>query len=75
MSNSENSMTREEHLAWAKERSLQETSGAQMWGSFISDMSKHKELSQHIGLFLGNSTLVMERFDEEKVKKFILDFN
>ncbi len=51
-------MTRAEHLAWAKQRALEELDhGDYVYAvaSMISDLRKHEELENHMGilLFLG----------------------
>jgi len=65
--------TRAEHLAWAKERALEyaiagDTTSA--IASMISDLRKHPELENHMGLilFLGVRT-------PEQVRHWIEGFN
>lgn len=48
-------MTRAEHLAWAKERALEELdrgSYVNAVASMISDLRKHEELENHLGIML-----------------------
>lgn len=48
-------MTRAEHLAWAKERALEELDRGNYVNavaSMISDLRKHKELESHLGIML-----------------------
>lgn len=54
-------MTREEHLAWAKQRAfayveIGDFAGA--WASFVSDLGKHEETQGHMGIELGNMQIV-----------------
>jgi hypothetical protein len=49
-------MDRAQHLAWAKQRALQYVAQgdlADAFQSFLSDMSKHDQLENHIGLKAG----------------------
>jgi hypothetical protein len=49
-------MTRAEHLAWAKQRALEHLDAGDEQGAFtsmISDLRKHDELENHIGLEMG----------------------
>jgi hypothetical protein len=69
-------MNREEHLKWCKKRALEYTESKDMWGSFVSDMSKHKELKNHIAIELGAMLFFTGNLNKvEEVKKFINDFN
>jgi hypothetical protein len=75
----EDTMTRAEHLAWAKQRALEilDTGDiAQAWASMVSDLHKHSELSSHIGLEMGNMMLVGGHFRTPKdVRDHIEGFN
>lgn len=44
--------TREEHLEWAKQRALEYLPGdpLQAMNSMMSDLTKHEELRNHVGL-------------------------
>ena len=59
MAFSEDTMTRAEHLAWAKQRALEylpdDLNGA--YSSFISDMGKHSQLRDHSAIKLGHQLL------------------
>lgn len=72
-------MNRTEHLDWAKLRAMEYLEGGKLVdaiSSFTSDLRKHDELANHIGLNLG-AQLLMGGFmnTKEEVKKWIDDFN
>lgn len=47
-----------------------------MCGSFVSDMSKHKETKNHIGIELGAMLYFTGNLKKiEEMRKFINDFN
>lgn len=49
-------MTRDEHLAWCKERALELLDAgelAESFNSMLSDLRKHPELENHAGAMLG----------------------
>lgn len=69
-------MARDEHLAWCKERALQylPRNPADAMTSMMSDLQKHPELKDHIGLaiapmFYGGHN------DPEQVRRWIVGFN
>lgn len=69
-------MKRDEHLAWAKERALAYLPGdpVNAMTSMMSDLTKHPDLANHIGLqiapkFYGGHTNPIE------VRKWIVGFN
>lgn len=72
-------MNRQEHLDWAKERALKYCENGDWvnaWASFVSDMSKHDELKNHVALELG----AMQVFgglisDTPSMRHFIEGFN
>ena len=69
-------MTRSEHLQWAKNRAyeyLDKEDTVEALTSFMSDMSKHDELSDHIGLHLTRRMLDQE--DVSRVRGHIERFN
>jgi hypothetical protein len=69
-------MTRSEHLQWAKDRALREIDKADMWASFMSDMSKHEELKDHVALPLGMMMLIGPRpQNRNDFVRFIEGFN
>jgi hypothetical protein len=48
-------MSREEHLAWCKARALEYVEAGdveQAFSSFVSDMGKHADTANHVGLSL-----------------------
>lgn len=66
-------MTRAEHLAWAKERALDELERGSVTNaiaSMISDCRKHPELENHMGLML---FITVRRPDQ--AKRWIEGFN
>lgn len=72
-------MTREEHLAWCKERALKYAAigeNAQAFASMASDLSKHPETAGHSAIELGMLMLMggfLDRPDE--MRRFIEGFN
>lgn len=73
------SKSRDEHLAWCKQRALEilergDISGA--WASFVSDMGKHPETKGHIAIELGNQLLFNRLLGtKEAMKHHIEGFN
>lgn len=72
-------MTYGEHLAWCKERALEYCRAGKVqeaYSSFMSDMKKHPETSDHPVLALGFSLLVNGHLRSvREMKEFILGFN
>lgn len=72
-------MTREEHLEWCKKRALEYCDNgdlAQAFASMESDLSKHEETRNHIGIKLGIDLLMIGDLNtQEKMQKFIKGFN
>ena len=68
-------LTRAEHLESSKERSKDAASGVVMWVTFVNDLSKHSELSNHIAIELGTQILSIDGFETRAVKEFIDGFN
>ena len=72
-------MTREEHLAWAKERAIEyadrgETGNAV--ASLTSDLNKHPETAGHSGLELMGMLAVTGNLDQPgELRRFIEGFN
>jgi hypothetical protein len=71
-------MTREEHLAWAKKRALEylpsDVGGA--FASMSSDLQKHPELKDHIGISLGISLLMCGHLtNPQRMREWIEGFN
>jgi hypothetical protein len=70
-------MTRAEHLAWAKQRALEYVDRGEMTNaiaSMISDLGKHSELEKSAGLapFL---IFTIDTRDPYSVRRFIEGFN
>lgn len=72
-------MTREEHLAWCKQRALEyvdsgDTTNA--WASMASDLSKHPETENHAAIQLGMMMLMGGQLaTTAEMRKFINGFN
>lgn len=73
------STTREEHLAWCKQRALEYCEAGdlrQAFASMTSDMRKHPDTSSHPAIELGFQMMLMGQLDsQEQMRKFILGFN
>lgn len=67
--------TREEHLAWAKERALEYVDAGDVqnaFASFGSDLRKHPDTSGHSALALGMMLLVNGHLDSPaEMRRFI----
>ncbi len=66
--------TRTEHLAWVKERALEELDAAgpaDAMASVISDMTKHEETGQDIAFFRAAGEFTATYPDEAQVRAFI----
>lgn len=72
-------MTRQEHLAWCKERALEYVDNGDLknaYASMISDLRKHPETENHIGMELGMNLLMIGELKTcEEMRKFIEGFN
>lgn len=72
-------MIREEHLAWAKERAIAELdagSTENAFASMASDLGKHQELAEHIGIKLGMMQVASGFMTTpEQYRKWIVGFN
>lgn len=75
-------MTRAEHLAWCKERALMYLDLVpprpdEAFASFLSDMRKHPQLENHVGLTLGAGLLFVDNWVRtvSEVRKWIEGFN
>lgn len=70
---------REEHLQWCKDRALEyveQNDLTQAFNSFMSDMGKHNETSDHIALPLGIMLLVGSKLStQHEMKDWINGFN
>lgn len=72
-------MTRDEHLQWCKDRALQYVERGDLINavaSMLSDLRKHDELKDHIGIQLGLGLMMTEALrNVHEVKRFIEGFN
>lgn len=72
-------MTREEHLQWAKLRALGYVDQGDMenaFASMASDLNKHEETRDHIGIQLGIAQKITGQLNTpEKMREFIKGFN
>lgn len=70
--------TRDEHLAWCKQRALEYVAHGDLpgaWTSFASDMGKHDETRGHHALRLGAMMMLNGHLDTAyDMGKFIKDF-
>lgn len=71
--------TREEHMAWCKERALEYVDREEISNAFASmgsDLNKHPETKDHTGIELGVSLLMIgELTSSHEMRKFIEGFN
>ncbi|HWF03424.1 MAG TPA: hypothetical protein VHA06_07045 [Candidatus Angelobacter sp.] len=75
-------MTRDEHLAWCKERALEYVAAGELQNamvSMLSDLKKHPELEDHPGGMLGVGLAMLPgskllRYPHE-MRKWIEGFN
>jgi hypothetical protein len=72
-------MTREEHLAWCKERALEYLDRGEVRDGFmsmLSDLRKHIELEGHIGIQLGVGLMLTPGWieNEREVRHWIEGF-
>jgi len=72
-------ISRQEHLDWCKKRALEYVDAGdlpQAFASMGSDLGKHDETSNHIGMELGMMLLMGGHLSTpEKMRKFIEGFN
>ena len=72
-------MTRDEHLQWAKGRALEyadKGDAANAMASMLSDLRKHPELQDHVGINLGMMLLLSGNMrGADEIRKFIEGFN
>lgn len=72
-------MTRDEHLAWCKQRALEYVDNddlALAYASMVSDMSKHPETKDHAALELGAMLLINGFLDSRhEMREFIEGFH
>lgn len=72
-------MNRAEHLQWCKDRALQYVEAGQLqqaMASLLSDLRKHPDTTDHIGMELGLSMMAMGQLDRPgEMRQFIEGFN
>lgn len=72
-------MTREEHLAWCKQRALEYVDHGDLtnaWASMASDLTKHPETEKHAAITLGTMMLMSGHLSTApEMRKFINGFN
>ncbi len=72
-------MNRQEHLDWCKRRALAYLPDAprEAFASMMSDIRKHPELVDHIGVKLGARMMLIPGWKDnrEEVRRFIEGFN
>jgi hypothetical protein len=75
-------MTRDEHLAWSKARALKYLEPGPFFNpieaitSMCSDLTKHDELKNHIGINLAMGLLMIgDLHTEREARRFIEGFN
>ena len=72
-------MNREEHLAWCKKRALEyldENDVNQAFTSMASDLGRHQDTANHIGINLGMQLLMVGSLSNvPSMRKFIEGFN
>lgn len=76
----ETTVTREEHMAWCKERALAilDAGGdtAEAFASMASDLNKHPETEHHVGVELGMGLMMIGNLRTAgEMRKFIEGFN
>jgi hypothetical protein len=72
-------ITRQEHLAWCKQRALEYVDAGDTQNAFTSmasDLGKHPETANHAGIELGMMQLMSGMLnDTDAMRKFIEGFN
>jgi hypothetical protein len=72
-------ITREEHLAWCKQRALEYCEDGDVqnaWASMASDLGKHPETRDHAGIRLGMMQLMAGHLSAPaEMRRFIEGFN
>lgn len=72
-------MTRAEHLAWCKQRAIQELDSGDVsnaYASMASDLSKHPETEGHSAIQLGMMLMMGGHLSsKEEMRRFIDGFN
>ena len=72
-------ITREEHMAWCKQRALEYLKAgddSQAFASMMSDLGKHPETAGHIGIELGTTLLISGNLSKPgQMREFLEGFN
>lgn len=73
-------MARDEHLEWAKKRALEYLDAgdpAQGFTSMLSDLHKHPELANHVGVQIGVGFMMLPGWitNTPEVRRWIVGFN
>ena len=72
-------MNRKEHLQWCKDRALQYVESGDVtnaFSSFMSDMGKHEETSNHLALEMGMTLMLFGNLStNNQMKDWIKGFN
>jgi len=72
-------MTRDEHLAWCKQRALEYVDDGDLTGAFasmVSDLGKHVGTAEHVGIQLGAMEMLGGHLSTlERMRHFIEGFN
>lgn len=71
-------VTREQHLAWCKQRALEylPDDPQNAFASMASDLSKHEETANHMAMGLGMMLLINGHLSTaDKMREFIEGFN
>lgn len=69
-------MTRDEHVAWCKQRALEYVDRGELSDavvSMLSDLGKHSATAGHLGMLLA-PTLIGQRLTRDQVRKWIEGF-
>jgi hypothetical protein len=72
--------SREEHLEWCKQRALEYLDAGdtpQAFTSMMSDLRKHEELQNHVGIQIGVGFMMLPGWitNREEVRRWIVGFN
>jgi hypothetical protein len=72
-------MNRNEHLNWCKQRALEYVAEGDLpnaYASMVSDLGKHPETEDHIGIQLGMMLMMNGQLNtSQEMRKFIEGFN
>ena len=72
-------MTRDEHLAWCKQRALEYVERGDLtsaYGSMASDLGKHPDTRDHAAIQLGMMLMITGNLNtQHDMKRFIEGFN